>query len=29
MGWETDGTGMPTSKNWEVEVEPVAQDATS
>jgi formylmethanofuran dehydrogenase subunit D len=24
MGTETDGTGMPTSKNWEVEVEPVA-----
>ena len=24
MGSETDGTGMPTSKNWEVEVEPVA-----
>ena len=23
MGSETDGTGMPTSKNWEVEVEPV------
>ncbi len=22
MGRETDGTGMPTSKNWEVEVEP-------
>jgi hypothetical protein len=22
MGSETDGTGMPTSKNWEVEVEP-------
>jgi formylmethanofuran dehydrogenase subunit D len=27
MGSETDGTGMPTSKNWEVEVEPVAQNA--
>ena len=27
MGNETDGTGMPTSKGWEVEVEPV--DATS
>jgi formylmethanofuran dehydrogenase subunit D len=27
MGSETDGTGMPTSKNWEVEVEPVAHDA--
>ena len=24
MGAETDGTGMPTSKGWEVEVEPVA-----
>ena len=24
MGSETDGTGMPTSKGWEVEVEPVA-----
>ena len=23
MGAETDGTGMPTSKGWEVEVEPV------
>jgi formylmethanofuran dehydrogenase subunit D len=23
MGSETDGTGMPTSKNWEVEVEPI------
>jgi len=23
MGSDTDGTGMPTSKNWEVEVEPV------
>src|SRR5262249_46091356 len=29
MGAETEGTGMPTSKNWEVEVEPVAEDATS
>ena len=27
MGSETDGTGMPTSKNWEVEVEPVAPGA--
>jgi formylmethanofuran dehydrogenase subunit D len=27
MGSETDGTGMPTSKNWEVEVEPVAPAA--
>jgi formylmethanofuran dehydrogenase subunit D len=24
MGQVTDGTGMPTSKGWEVEVEPVA-----
>src|SRR5262249_26458798 len=23
MGGETDGTGMPTSKGWEVEVEPI------
>jgi formylmethanofuran dehydrogenase subunit D len=29
MGSETDGTGMPTSKNWEVEVEPVAPVASS
>jgi formylmethanofuran dehydrogenase subunit D len=27
MGGETDGTGMPTSKGWEVEVEPVAGPA--
>jgi formylmethanofuran dehydrogenase subunit D len=27
MGQVTDGTGMPTSKGWEVEVEPVAGDA--
>jgi len=27
LGSETDGTGMPTSKNWEVEVEPIASDA--
>ena len=27
MGSETDGTGMPTSKNWEVDVEPVGEDA--
>ena len=27
MGSDTDGTGMPTSKNWEVEVEPAAPDA--
>jgi formylmethanofuran dehydrogenase subunit D len=26
MGSETDGTGMPTSKGWEVEVEPVAAE---
>ena len=24
----TDGTGMPTSKNWEVEVEPIASEGT-
>ena len=24
MGWNTDGTGMPTSKGWEVEVEAIA-----
>jgi formylmethanofuran dehydrogenase subunit D len=24
MGVETDGTGMPTSKGWEVDVEPLA-----
>ncbi len=24
MGGDTDGTGMPTSKGWEVEVEPIA-----
>jgi formylmethanofuran dehydrogenase subunit D len=29
MGSETDGTGMPTSKNWEVEVEPVEPDAVT
>ena len=23
----TDGTGMPTSKGWEVEIEPIAQAA--
>ena len=23
MGQNTDGTGMPTSKGWEVEVEPI------
>ncbi len=26
MGTYTDGTGMPTSKGWEVEVEPVAEE---
>lgn len=26
MGRDTDGTGMPTSKGWEVEVEPIASD---
>jgi formylmethanofuran dehydrogenase subunit D len=29
MGQTTDGTGMPTSKGWEVEVEPVAAQATA
>ena len=28
MGSETDGTGMPTSKNWEVEVEPAGDQET-
>jgi formylmethanofuran dehydrogenase subunit D len=27
MGQQTDGTGMPTSKGWEVDVEVVAPDA--
>ena len=27
MGQVTDGTGMPTSKGWEVEVEPVASNS--
>lgn len=27
MGQDTDGTGMPTSKGWEVEVEPVSPQA--
>jgi len=27
MGQDTDGTGMPTSKGWEVEIEPVASDS--
>jgi len=26
MGQSTDGTGMPTSKGWEVEVEPLASE---
>ena len=26
MGQTTDGTGMPTSKGWEVEVEPIAPE---
>jgi formylmethanofuran dehydrogenase subunit D len=29
MGRYTDGTGMPTSKGWEVEVEPVATEGRS
>jgi formylmethanofuran dehydrogenase subunit D len=29
MGGSTDGTGMPTSKGWEVEVEPVAAETAS
>ena len=29
MGGSTDGTGMPTSKGWEVEVEPIAAEATT
>jgi formylmethanofuran dehydrogenase subunit D len=29
MGGSTDGTGMPTSKGWEVEVEPVEPDPAS
>src|SRR5262249_28955325 len=29
MGSETDGTGMPTSKGWEVEVEPLADESAS
>lgn len=27
MGSETDGTGMPTSKNWEVEVSPEIENS--
>jgi formylmethanofuran dehydrogenase subunit D len=26
MGGETDGTGMPTSKGWDVEVEPIPSE---
>ena len=26
MGQSTDGTGMPTSKGWEVEIEPLAAE---
>jgi formylmethanofuran dehydrogenase subunit D len=26
MGGGTDGTGMPTSKNWEVEIEPITSE---
>jgi formylmethanofuran dehydrogenase subunit D len=29
MGGGTDGTGMPTSKGWEVEVEPVGSESSS
>jgi formylmethanofuran dehydrogenase subunit D len=29
MGQTTDGTGMPTSKGWEVEVEPVAEQTSA
>ena len=29
MGGSTDGTGMPTSKGWEVEVEPVGAEGPS
>jgi formylmethanofuran dehydrogenase subunit D len=28
MGQDTDGTGMPTSKGWEVEVEPMPPDVS-
>ena len=28
MGTVTDGTGMPTSKGWEVELEPIAAEAS-
>lgn len=26
MGQSTEGTGMPTSKNWEVEIEPITSE---
>jgi len=29
MGQTTDGTGMPTSKGWEVEVQPVSEISTA
>ena len=29
MGQRTDGTGMPTSKGWEVEVQPIAPEAAA
>jgi formylmethanofuran dehydrogenase subunit D len=29
MGGDTDGTGMPTSKGWEVDVEPIASAGVS
>ena len=29
MGQTTDGTGMPTSKGWEVEIEPIAPEGTA
>ena len=29
MGQNTDGTGMPTSKGWEVEVEPIAPETAA
>ncbi|MHB1424166.1 MAG: molybdopterin dinucleotide binding domain-containing protein [Gemmataceae bacterium] len=27
MGGGTDGTGMPTSKNWDVEIEPITNES--
>jgi formylmethanofuran dehydrogenase subunit D len=29
MGRDTDGTGMPTSKGWEVELEPIPGETTN